>query len=208
THRAQECGAGRIAVVVAAGLGGDGVILHREGQVGAAHRPALLFQVGKTMMRMQFVEHMPVDVEQIAPVGALPGQMRVPDLVEQSMRHGVALVFRGCALVFRFLRQLIALASRTILGEAIVQGKCGAFRRRPNMPRVVGIDHLVLSVGDFARSKAFYDKLLTFLGFRLKYDYPEMAGWSNAKTLFWIAAADERGRKRKYRKGDIGFHHY
>jgi catechol 2,3-dioxygenase-like lactoylglutathione lyase family enzyme len=35
-----------------------------------------------------------------------------------------------------------------------------------------------------------------------------MAGWSNGKTLFWIAAADARGRKHKYRKGDIGFHHY
>jgi catechol 2,3-dioxygenase-like lactoylglutathione lyase family enzyme len=32
------------------------------------------------------------------------------------------------------------------------------------MPRVVGIDHLVLTVGDFARSKAFYDKVLGFLG--------------------------------------------
>ena len=76
------------------------------------------------------------------------------------------------------------------------------------MPRVVGIDHLVLSVGDFMRSKAFYGKLLGFLGFKLKYEYPEMAGWSNGKTLFWIAAADAHGRRRKYRKGDIGFHHY
>ncbi len=76
------------------------------------------------------------------------------------------------------------------------------------MPRVVGIDHLVLSVGDFARSKDFYGKLLKFLGFKLKHDYEDMAGWSNGKTLFWIAAADEQGRKRKYRKGDIGFHHY
>jgi catechol 2,3-dioxygenase-like lactoylglutathione lyase family enzyme len=76
------------------------------------------------------------------------------------------------------------------------------------MPRVVGIDHLVLSVGEFARSKEFYGKLLKFLGFKLKYDYADMAGWSNGKTLFWIAAADEQGRKRKYRKGDIGFHHY
>ena len=76
------------------------------------------------------------------------------------------------------------------------------------MPRVVGIDHLVLSVGDFARSMAFYGKLLGFLGFKLKYDYEDMAGWSNGKTLFWIAAADARGRLRKYRKGDIGFHHY
>jgi catechol 2,3-dioxygenase-like lactoylglutathione lyase family enzyme len=76
------------------------------------------------------------------------------------------------------------------------------------MPRVVGIDHLVLSVGDFARSKTFYDKLLRFLGFKLKHEYSDMAGWSNGKTLFWIAAADANGRKRKYRKGDIGFHHY
>jgi catechol 2,3-dioxygenase-like lactoylglutathione lyase family enzyme len=76
------------------------------------------------------------------------------------------------------------------------------------MPRVAGIDHLVLSVGDFARSKEFYGKLLGFLGFKLKHDYDDMAGWSNGKTLFWIAAADAEGRKRKYRKGDIGFHHY
>jgi catechol 2,3-dioxygenase-like lactoylglutathione lyase family enzyme len=76
------------------------------------------------------------------------------------------------------------------------------------MPRVVGIDHLVLSVGDFERSKAFYDKLLKFLGFKLKHEYGDMAGWSNGKTLFWIAAADAQGRKHKYRKGDIGFHHY
>ena len=76
------------------------------------------------------------------------------------------------------------------------------------MPRVVGIDHLVLSVGNFARSKEFYGKVLGFLGFKLKYDYADMAGWSNGKTLFWLAAADFQGRKRQYRKGDIGFHHY
>ena len=69
------------------------------------------------------------------------------------------------------------------------------------MPRVVGIDHLVLSVGDFARSQNFYDKLLVFLGFKRKYDYADMTGWSNGKTLFWIAAADAQGRKHKYRKG-------
>jgi len=50
------------------------------------------------------------------------------------------------------------------------------------MPRVVGIDHLVLSVGDFARSKDFYAKLLGFLGFKLKHEYADMAGWSNGKT--------------------------
>ena len=76
------------------------------------------------------------------------------------------------------------------------------------MPRVVGIDHLVLTVVDFQRSTVFYGKLLGFRGFKLKYDYAGMAGWSNAKTLFWISAADTQGKKRKYRKGNIGFHHY
>jgi catechol 2,3-dioxygenase-like lactoylglutathione lyase family enzyme len=76
------------------------------------------------------------------------------------------------------------------------------------MPRVVGIDHLVLSVSDLARSKDYYAKVLGFLGFRLKYDMGGFAGWSNGKTLFWIAQADGAGRKRKHRKGDIGFHHY
>jgi catechol 2,3-dioxygenase-like lactoylglutathione lyase family enzyme len=107
------------------------------------------------------------------------------------------------------------MASATLGGEA-GQGKVAAcapgrgarkvMERR--MVSVVGIDHLVLSVGNFARSKDFYRKLLGFLGFRLKYEYADMAGWSNGKTLFWIAAADAQGRKGKYRKGDIGFHHY
>ena len=76
------------------------------------------------------------------------------------------------------------------------------------MPRVTGIDHLVLSVGDLARSKAFYAKVLGFLGFRQKYDSGDFVGWSNGRTLFWIAQADAQGRTRKHRKGDIGFHHY
>jgi catechol 2,3-dioxygenase-like lactoylglutathione lyase family enzyme len=63
------------------------------------------------------------------------------------------------------------------------------------MPRVVGIDHLVLSVSDFRRSKAFYDEVLGFLGFKRKYDYADMAGWSNGKTLFWIAAASPGGSR-------------
>jgi catechol 2,3-dioxygenase-like lactoylglutathione lyase family enzyme len=65
------------------------------------------------------------------------------------------------------------------------------------MPHVVGIDHLVLSVGDLARSKAFYGLALGFLGFKLKYDYADTAGFSNRKTLFWIAQADAQGRSMK-----------
>ena len=77
------------------------------------------------------------------------------------------------------------------------------------MVRVTGIDHLVVSVGDFETSKAFYAPLMEFLGFGVEAEYAgSMMGWANGKTLFWIAAADEDGKKHKYRKGDIGFHHY
>ena len=76
------------------------------------------------------------------------------------------------------------------------------------MVQVMGIDHLVISVGDFKKSKAFYGPLMKFLGFKILDEYPEMMGWTNGKTRLWIAAADAKGKKHKYRKGDIGFHHY
>ena len=76
------------------------------------------------------------------------------------------------------------------------------------MPRVIGIDHLVIRVGDFACSKRFYKKVLGFLGFALKYEYADAAGWSNGKTLFWIGQADAEGKKHPHRIGNIGFHHY
>jgi catechol 2,3-dioxygenase-like lactoylglutathione lyase family enzyme len=77
------------------------------------------------------------------------------------------------------------------------------------MVRVVDIDHLVISVADFEASKSFYAPLMEFLGFGVEAEYRgSMMGWANGKTLFWIAAADAEGRKHKYRKGDVGFHHY
>ena len=76
------------------------------------------------------------------------------------------------------------------------------------MVRVKGIDHLVIRVGNFERSKTFYDSVLGFLGFECKYLYDQAAGWSNGKTMFWIGEADAEGKKHKHRIGNIGFHHY
>ena len=76
------------------------------------------------------------------------------------------------------------------------------------MPRVVGIDHLVLRVSDLKRSRAFYDYVLGFLGFELLDEYEDMVGWTNGKTRLWIGRADAKGRKHPYRFGNIGFHHY
>ena len=76
------------------------------------------------------------------------------------------------------------------------------------MVRVVGIDHLVIKVSDFERSKAFYGALFEFLGFEVSDEYEDAIGWTNGKTQFWIGAADANSRKRRHRSGDIGFHHY
>ena len=124
------------------------------------------------MMGVQFVQHVAVDIDEIAAVGALSDAMKIRYLVEQSPGQ-----VDGMAEILRLLSTGHAWTEQTS-------------REEDTMPRVVGIDHLVLSVGDFARSKEFYDTLLKFLGFKLKHDYGDMAGWSNGKTLLWIAAAD------------------
>jgi len=76
------------------------------------------------------------------------------------------------------------------------------------MVRVVGIDHLVIRVSDYEKSKAFYGKLFTFLGFEISDEYDDAIGWTNGKTRFWIGPADAAGKGRPYRTGDVGFHHY
>ena len=76
------------------------------------------------------------------------------------------------------------------------------------MSRVVGVDHLVIRVSDYARSKRFYDRLFRFLGFEVSDEYDDAIGWTNGKTRFWIGPADARGRKHKHRIGDVGLHHY
>ena len=76
------------------------------------------------------------------------------------------------------------------------------------MVNVTGVDHLVIRVSDFEKSKEFYHQLFTFLGFEISDEYDDAIGWTNGKTRFWIGPADAEGRKRKYRIGDVGFHHY
>jgi catechol 2,3-dioxygenase-like lactoylglutathione lyase family enzyme len=76
------------------------------------------------------------------------------------------------------------------------------------MVRVVGIDHLVVRVSDYEKSKSFYGKLFAFLGFKVSDEYPDAIGWTNGKTRFWIGPADAEGKARPYRIGDVGFHHY
>lgn len=76
------------------------------------------------------------------------------------------------------------------------------------MSRIRNVDHLVIAVSDFERSKRFYSRLFRFLGMKVMDEYDDAIGWKNGKSRFWIFQADEKGRRRRHRIGDVGFHHY
>lgn len=76
------------------------------------------------------------------------------------------------------------------------------------MVQVIGIDHLVIRVGDLERSRRFYDAVLGFMGFELEWDLGDVLGWNNGVTMFWIGQADDQGRRHRHRTGDVGYHHY
>lgn len=76
------------------------------------------------------------------------------------------------------------------------------------MSRIRNVDHLVIAVSHFERSKRFYSQLFRFLGMKVMDEYEDAIGWKNGNSRFWIFQADEKGRRRKHRIGDVGFHHY
>jgi catechol 2,3-dioxygenase-like lactoylglutathione lyase family enzyme len=76
------------------------------------------------------------------------------------------------------------------------------------MPKIIGIEHIVLHVGNLEKSRRFYDAVLGFLGFKLEWEFGRVLGWDNGDTMVWIREAGAAARKRKFRLGDIGFHHY
>jgi catechol 2,3-dioxygenase-like lactoylglutathione lyase family enzyme len=76
------------------------------------------------------------------------------------------------------------------------------------MIKVTGIDHISIAVSNYKTSKKFYGQLFKFLGFKVLDEYEDAIGWTNGKTRYWISPADSKGKKHKYREGDIGFGHY
>src|SRR5688500_13397003 len=95
-----------------------------------------------------------------------------------------------------------------IIPDVICDSISANAKERFDMSRVVGIDHLSIRVSDFKKSKAFYVKLFKFIGFSVLDEYDDAIGWTNGKTRFWISAANAKAKRRKYRIGDVGYHHY
>ncbi len=54
------------------------------------------------------------------------------------------------------------------------------------------IAHTTLHIRDYAKSKAFYTKVLSALGYRQHMEYGESAGFNDGKnTDFWISAENK-----------------
>ena len=71
---------------------------------------------------------------------------------------------------------------------------------------VLGVEHIDLTVNDVARSRAFYDKVLGELGFRLL-DQDEDVRWGNAHMTLAIRPAADSLRTVSFDRYRVGLHH-
>ena len=74
--------------------------------------------------------------------------------------------------------------------------------------RVGSLNHVVMTVNDLARSRAFYDRLLPALGYRLLFEERTSFGYRGADGLKLIfALAHEERRGATFDRYQVGLHH-
>jgi catechol 2,3-dioxygenase-like lactoylglutathione lyase family enzyme len=71
-----------------------------------------------------------------------------------------------------------------------------------------GIHHVIVSVNDFARARAFYTSLMPRLGYGASWEYPDAdrpsVGWLGPGGSFWIKQADRRYASDTFSKDRVG----
>ncbi len=70
-----------------------------------------------------------------------------------------------------------------------------------------GIAHTVLTVGDFARAREFYGKLLPALGLKPVLDFPGTFYCVGGRTALMIREAPEAHQGERFEQGRVGLHH-
>ena len=70
-----------------------------------------------------------------------------------------------------------------------------------------GIAHTMLTVSDFDACKAFYAKLLPFLGLRPVFDADGFLYCVGGRTAFGIQRADDAYRGERFVQNRVGLHH-
>jgi catechol 2,3-dioxygenase-like lactoylglutathione lyase family enzyme len=71
-----------------------------------------------------------------------------------------------------------------------------------------GIAHIQLSVSDFARSRAFYARLLPALGMTVQYDEPGAYYCIGARTGVLITPCADEFRHEPHHQRRVGLHHF
>lgn len=74
--------------------------------------------------------------------------------------------------------------------------------------KVGSLNHVVLTVNDLQKSRAFYEKLLPALGYRLLYDRENSFGWGGADGLkLYFAQAPAKNRDATFDRYKVGLNH-
>jgi len=72
---------------------------------------------------------------------------------------------------------------------------------------ISGIAHTFVTAGDFDRARAFYSKLLPFLGMKNVVDIPGTYYCVGGRTAFGVHEASEQNRTDRFDQGRVGLHH-
>jgi len=75
------------------------------------------------------------------------------------------------------------------------------------MIEINGIAHTVLTVSDVARSRSFYEPLLTFLGLKKVADGPTGFYFIGGRTALAIMESPDGGNATGFHQSRIGLHH-
>lgn len=70
-----------------------------------------------------------------------------------------------------------------------------------------GIAHTFITVGDFARARAFYAELLPFLGMKPVLDGDDFYYCVGGRTAFGLRGAAGEAADERFDQGRIGLHH-
>jgi catechol 2,3-dioxygenase-like lactoylglutathione lyase family enzyme len=71
-----------------------------------------------------------------------------------------------------------------------------------------GVAHTFITAGDFAAARAFYAKLLPFLGLKVVADTVNTFYCVGGRTGFGIHAPAPEYAGQKFRQGSVGLHHH
>src|SRR3954449_13580417 len=70
-----------------------------------------------------------------------------------------------------------------------------------------GMAHVVLTVSDFRRSRAFYARLLPAFGMNPVFDGPKFSYWVGARTAIGIEPCDPAFAGERFVQQRVGLHH-